>query len=338
MSLRSYGVLKGKAVARRREGASGTPHYQIQMRDSAGVDYRIAVNVKSSVAPSDLLYLLEDDFRHPITQTLEGLGSGWNALASTPGGASLDYIRANLFDPARLRTLPPDAAGPDNDLADVLDDHVTRAIGDVEAEAYAFGQRWGPEATTKDKVFGFLPGDGVHDIHMNQGNDSGHAGDDGVWQDGGLLLHFPSVSRWIAIFLAFQSQSWHTDDTTGHTLPGTPTRPTDPADTGAMRIVAAMANPAGGAPERETALLLNASPAPVDLSGYKLADRMKNTSPVVSDGPLAPGATLEVPIAPPATLGNSGGAITLLDAAGLKVAGVTYTADQARREGWTIVF
>ena len=37
-------------------------------------------------------------------------------------------------------------------------------------------------------------------------------------------------------------------------------------------------------------------------------------------------------------LGNQGGAITLLDGAGLKVSGVSYTTAQARQEGWTIVF
>jgi len=37
-------------------------------------------------------------------------------------------------------------------------------------------------------------------------------------------------------------------------------------------------------------------------------------------------------------LGNQGGAITLIDGAGLKVSGVFYTAAQARQEGWTIVF
>jgi hypothetical protein len=37
-------------------------------------------------------------------------------------------------------------------------------------------------------------------------------------------------------------------------------------------------------------------------------------------------------------LGNDGGAITLLDPAGVKVHGVSYTSDQARREGWTAVF
>jgi hypothetical protein len=47
---------------------------------------------------------------------------------------------------------------------------VERAAADPAARIYAFGQRWGPEASTRDKVFGFLPGNGVHDIHMNQGN------------------------------------------------------------------------------------------------------------------------------------------------------------------------
>jgi uncharacterized protein YukJ len=335
--LKTYGVLKGRAIERRREGGGDTPHYQIHVVDTAGVHYRIAVNVKSNVAPSDLLYLLEDDFRHPITAGVSALGPGWTPLPARAGSVNLDFVRGNLFDPTRMRSLPPDAAGPDNDLADVLDHQVTRAIADASSEIYVFGERWGPEATTKDKVFGFLPGNGVHDVHMNQGNVGRFTGDDGVWQDGGLLLRFPAVSRWVAVFLAFQSQSWHTDDTTGHTIPG-PGRPTDPAgDPSVVRILAAMVNPPGPAPERETVLLLNASPAAVDLTGWRISDRLKRTCPLPA-GKLAAGDVLEVPVTAPATLGNDGGAITLLDAAGLKTAGVTYTAEQAKREGWTIVF
>jgi hypothetical protein len=37
-------------------------------------------------------------------------------------------------------------------------------------------------------------------------------------------------------------------------------------------------------------------------------------------------------------LGNNGGIVTLLDPQGLKVHGVSYTRDQAAREGWTITF
>jgi uncharacterized protein YukJ len=336
MPLNGYGVVRGRPVERSREGDADTPHFQIRVADDAGVEFRIAVNVKSQSAPSDLLYLIDDDFRHPITGALETLGSGWHDLPSQAGGANLDYIRGNLFDPVLMRPLPPDAPGPDNDLADLLDAHVTRAIADPTAELYALGQRFGPEPTTPDKVFGFMPGDGVHDIHMNQGNDPHFAHDDGVWQDGGLLLHFPAAPRWVAIFLAFQSQAWHTDDTTGHAIGGTPTGPT--SEPTAIRILAAMINPTGPAPEHERVVLLNASPTSVDISGWRIADRLKRTCTLPAQTTLAAGALLDAPISEPAQLGNQGGSITLLDAAGLKVDGVSYTAEDANREGWTITF
>jgi uncharacterized protein YukJ len=255
MPLAGYGVLGARAVERRRESSSSTPHYQIRLTDDQGTNYRIAVNVKSQQSPSDLLYLVDDHLQHPVTTALEGLGAGWHPLASGPGGPNLDYVRANLFDPARMQKLPPDAAGPDNDLADLLDHYVQRAIGDPDARVWAFGQRWGPEDAISDKVFAFLPGNGVHDIHMNQGNSGQFTRDDGVWQDGGLLVHFPGESRWVGIFLAFQSQAFHTDDSSGHAIGAPPGPGTEPA---AVQILAAMVNPAGPAPEAETVLLLNA--------------------------------------------------------------------------------
>ncbi|MFJ4188464.1 DUF2278 family protein [Kitasatospora sp. NPDC089509] len=225
MPINNYGVLAASAVDRRREGATGTPHYQIHLRDADGTDYRAAVNVLSQQAPSDLLYLADEDFRHPVTGLLPAAGSGWTALASRPGTAALDFVRGKLFDHTAMRVLPPDLPGPDNDLADLLDHYVQRAIADADAAVYVFGQRFGPEPGVPDKVFGFLPGNGVHDVHMNQGNSGQFRGDDGVYQDGGLLIHLPDENRWTAVFLAFQSQSWHTDDRTGHALPATVPHP-----------------------------------------------------------------------------------------------------------------
>jgi uncharacterized protein YukJ len=335
MPLRSYGVLSGAVVDIRREGSTDTPHYQIHLVDNAGTHYRVAVNVQSQQAPSELLYLVADDFQHPLTAALPAAGTGWTRLPAGPGGANLDYIRANLFDPSAMRLLPPDVTGPDNDLADLLDHYLQRAQGDSQVTAFVFGERWGPEPATTDKVFGFLPGNGVHDVHMNQGNTGRFRSDDGVWQDGGLLLHLAAESRWIAIFLAFQSQAWHTDDTTGHTLDATLPRPqpgTEPA-----RIIAALVNPTGPAPEAETITLINASPTAIDLTGWQIADRAKHTCPVPAQT-LVAGATLVLTPTNGVALGNNGGAITLLDSHGLKVHGVSYTADQARDEGWTVVF
>jgi len=171
MPLPRYGVLVAQAIDRVREGSTATtPHYQVRVREPDGTDHRIAINVLSNKAPSELLYLVNDDFRHPITDTIGPLTPGWHPLESRPGTGSLDFIRGNILDPGAMRTLPHDASGPDNDLADIFDHYVGRAIADPAARLYAFGQRWGPEPSATDQVFGFLPGNGVHDIHMNQGN------------------------------------------------------------------------------------------------------------------------------------------------------------------------
>jgi uncharacterized protein YukJ len=334
MPLRSYGVLAARVVDRRREGTTDTPHYQLHLVDDQGTHYRSAVNVLSQEMPSELLYLADENFAHPLTGRLPAAGSGFTTLPSKPGGAALDFIRGNLFDPAQMRTIPPDLPGEDNDLADKLDHYIQRAINNADAGVYVFGERWGPERSVKDKIFGFLPGNGVHDVHMNQGNSSRFRRDDGVWQDGGLLIHLASEDRWIAIFLAFQSQAWHTDDTTGHAIETAPLRPATGDQP--VRIVAALVNPVGQAPETETVTLLNASPDPVDLTGWRLADQAKH--PMSLTGALAPGAVATVVVRDGVLLSNNGGAITLLDPAGLKVHGVSYTKDQASREGWTITF
>jgi len=332
MPLARYGVLAGRVLDRRSEGGADTPHYQIRMR-GGGDDFRVAVNVLSKEHPSELLYLADEAFRHPVVAELPNLPDGFTLLPSRPGGLALDFIRANLFDPTKLRPVPATAPGPDNDLADKLDHFVARAVADPAARLYALGQRWGPEPTTPDKVFGFSPGNGVHDIHMNQGNSQQFRGDDGVWQDGGLVLHYPTQDQWVAIFLAFQSQAWHTDDQTGHALPS----PEPGAADSAVRIVAALVNPPGPAPEAETVTLLNVSPQDIDLAGWSILDREKRQ--LVLDAAYLPaGDTVQVLVGPPVQLGNRGGLITLLDPDGLKVDGVAYTKSQAAAEGWSIVF
>lgn len=329
MALTHYGVLKGRAIDTRREDGADTPHYQVHMV-AGEAHYRIAVNVLSQEAPSELLFLVEEQFKHPVTTQLVDLPHGFTRLASQPGGAALDFIRGNLFNRQDMRELPPSEPGPDNDLSDRLEYYALRAVREPDAVMYAFGERWGPESSP-DKIFHFSPGNGIHDIHMNQGNVARFASDDGIWQDGALLLYFPSTDQWVAIFLAFQSQSWHTDDVHGHTID-----PIPPALDLKVRIVGALVNPVGPAPEHETVTLLNASPGKIDLAGWQIADRLKHKYPLA--GQLASGATMVIALPPTVQLGNKGGIITLLDNQGLKVDGVSYTQEQASKEGWTIVF
>jgi uncharacterized protein YukJ len=338
MPLSRYGVLKGVVLDRVVE-TTDSPHYQIHLR-AKDTDFRVAVNVRSSQHPHDLLYLADDDFTHPVTSGLVELPEGFTELDSRAGGLALDFIRGNLFDRLGMREAPTTKPGPDNDLGEFLDHHVQRALGNPDVHVYVFGERWGPESTA-DKIFGFRPGNGVHDVHMNQGNSGAFVRDDGVWQDGAVLIHLTDSDRWVGIFLAFQSQAWHTDDVTGHRLPDLPEpgpgpKPGPSEPDHLVRIVAALVNPTGPAPERETVTLVNASPDGIDLDGWVIIDRLENQQPL--RGVIAPGAALMVAVEPPVQLSNKGGIISLLNREGLKVDGVVYTAEQARRQGWTIVF
>jgi len=339
MPLALYGVLKGKAVDAKREDNQSTPHYQVHIVAS-GLHYRIAVNVKSQKSPSELLFLVADNFQHPLVARLSDLAEGFTPLASAPGGQSLDYIRANLFDRLDMRLLPASLPGPDNDLSDRVEHFVKRAMQESSARIYAFGERWGPEPQTRDKIFNFLPGNGIHDIHMNQGNVPPFTDDDGVWQDGGFVFQFPATNQWAAIFLAFQSQAWHTDDKTGHTItepppgPGPEPGPDEPDHT--IRIIGALINPKGGAPEHETVTILNTTPNAIDLTGWQIADKLKKKHGL--SGTISAGATRVISLPPTVQLGNKGGIITLLNKSGLKVDGVSYTQEQADKEGWTVVF
>ena len=347
MPLRKYGILKGKAIEVRL-GSGQSPHYQVHIVDDT-TDYRIAINVQSALSPSELEYLIDDRFTHPITAMLEEIPIGFTNIASKPGTTALDYIRANLFDRTKMRTLPFNVPGVDNDLNEKIDAVMQRAVADEEALVYAFGERWGPEKNKKDKYFGFLPGNGIHDIHMNQSNVGQFVGDDGVWQDGGVMVHFPSQQQWVAIFLKFQSQGWHTDDKTGHKIgapepivtpvipiPTGPTPlPTAEDPQGLVRIVAALVNSVKS-PEVEFVTLLNASPREISLQGWSLLDGQKNKQKLT--GKLNSGEARAVRVEKPVALSNKGGLITILDEAGLKVDGVSYTKAQASNPGWTIVF
>jgi len=341
MSLAEYGVLVARVLEGRSERGADTPHYQIRA-SGGGVDFRVAVNVLSQQAPSELLFVADEALQHPVLQSLSSLSDGFTPVASKPGGVALDYIRGNLFNRQAMHPVPSTAPGPDNDLADKIEHFVSRAAADPDARLYGFGQRWGPEADIPDKVFGFSPGNGVHDIHMNQGNSGRFVEDDGVWQDGGLLLHYPGQNQWVGIFLAFQSQAWHTDDTTGHTDAGVPNpgpapEPAPGEPDHMVRIVGALVNPVGPAPEAETVTLLNASLSDIDLSGWSILDQLKQRM-VLGPQPLAAGETTRIRLQAPVQLGNRGGLISLLDPAGLKVDGVAYTKGQADKEGWTVIF
>jgi len=219
-----YGVLRGRPVAAKagREEV-GSSHFQILVT-VGGEDWRVAVNVRSKHRrevighDSIVLYKMAEPFVHPILDRISAVRPGFTPLEPSPGSGALDFVRGGIVDRTEMRLLPADGPGANDDLNDLLEALVDRTIADPQAELFAFGMAWGPNPKEKDPVFYFRPGRGMHNVHMNQGNPRGfHHRDNGPWRDGGLLCRSAEDS-WSAVFLAFQSQSWATDNATGQPL------------------------------------------------------------------------------------------------------------------------
>ncbi len=208
MSL-NYGLLKGTVSGHLRN--ADDDHYQILVHAGSEV-FRIAVNVKSSAphAPSTVLFESRTSLPATLASQLAAAATGFTKLESKPGGLAIDFVRGGLVDTSAMVPVPPDAPGQNNDLKDRLETAVVKAMNEAGSEVYAFGSKWGPE-DKPDQYFKFVPGQGVHDIHMNQGNSGSYRKDNGVYQDGCLMLHYPDDS-WLAVFIAFQSQTFRTDD------------------------------------------------------------------------------------------------------------------------------
>ena len=206
----NYGVLKGTVAGHLRD--ADDDHYQILVRAGTTV-HRIATNVRSSApkAPSVVLFQTTTTLPADLIAGLRALPAGFKKVPSKPGGLAIDFVRGGLVKTKSMKPLPPDEPGADNDLKDALETAVVKAMDLPGSIVYAFGSKWGPEKDKPDQYFKFVPGNGIHDIHMNQGNSGKYKKDNGVYQDGALFIEYPN-DKWRAFFVAFQSQTFDTDD------------------------------------------------------------------------------------------------------------------------------
>lgn len=212
MAIR-YGILRGKPVKiLHHRPDDPAPHMEVLVETPQG-PWRLAINVRSD-DQTNLLFHIEENFKHAVLDHLPGLPQGLTRPQREDRQLRLDYVRGDFFDTSAMRTANGGSIGDPNALDTLLSDALTRVMNTEGAELFAFGNPWGPEPDKPDKYFDFLPGRGIHDIHMNQGSPAPHDRDDGVWQDGGLILRFPDGNA-TAFFFAFQSQTWKTDDVTG---------------------------------------------------------------------------------------------------------------------------
>lgn len=208
MPVEDYGVLKGKILYGREEREEDSPHYQILVEAEEKSKYRVAINVTSGGSESEILYMADENYTNIETSKLEELPYGFTRINSRNKSLALDYIRGNIIKNKKQMVMTPhDKPGPKNDLNDFISEYIKNSKKE-EDTIYVFGSKFGPEDKT-DWIFGFYPLMGIHNVHMNQGNKGRWKKDNGIWQDGGILIQ--KKNGWIAIFLSFLTQTWDTD-------------------------------------------------------------------------------------------------------------------------------
>jgi uncharacterized protein YukJ len=352
-----YGALRGRVDIFKREDDLSTPHLQIRIIDGQNQTWRIAVNVLSGDQSRVVFHRVDPLQSHPVLAGLAQLGSGFTEITTSNRSAAsaLDYFRAPLFDWPTGVAVPSTGPGASDDLQDMLVTYL-KQLHDQGGEIFAFGAKFpepGEAPNPRPIDNQFKTKQGIHDIHMNQGNPAGaFAGDNGVFQDGGLILKFPN--RHIGLFLRFQTQWLPTDDVTGHRSPNAqpippgggapppggepaPAPPPSPVGDPDVYIERALINPAGDDVGKEAVVLGNVSTGAVDIGGWRIIDKNNNFDTL--QGTLAPGESLRVLLTGSgAQLGNSGGTIALVNRSGTRVHAVSYAKDDIGKQARYIRF
>jgi uncharacterized protein YukJ len=170
-------------------------------------DHKTAINVGTNDADDLLRYRLVFDFQHAVIESLRGAAAGFQDLTDSAALPSLDFLRSDV--------LKGTGAWRDSDVMD----------GSVHPEPVASMLRLlskAQSAAADVYIFGrkYLDGNGIHDVHMNQGSGSDaflnngvddHNDHNAIWQDGAVLVDFgdPEMAGY---FTAFTQQLVPTDD------------------------------------------------------------------------------------------------------------------------------
>ena len=204
----NYYVLKCRPVINRSSPQVQHDHLQVLLEIESGQRYWMTINVRNG-GNDKVLYYLDEDFKHPVTQKIldASLPQGFTKIDSQPGGIALDYVREQLFDFNKMDVLGDGVNDKFDSLEQMLTNQLINALRFDDSRLFVFGSRFddGARFSSYD-----LP-TGIHDIHMNQGSQPPHKGSNGTYQDGGLLIFFPTDNKWSATFLRFQSQATQTD-------------------------------------------------------------------------------------------------------------------------------
>jgi uncharacterized protein YukJ len=171
------------------------PHYHVHVQAGDTV-FDSAINLKS-LTSIQIEYRVRSFFTNAPIANVTALADGMHALGQNPTSGALDYVR----HPGLTGETGWILQNGDN-LIQVFQSQLTNV-----QRLYIFGAE-------------YSTADGVHDVHMNQGDPDGSEFQllDGIWQDGGVVFQYgPPQPRFDVLQIKFETQSLHTDDQ-GHPI------------------------------------------------------------------------------------------------------------------------
>ncbi len=348
----NYQCLRGKVRAYAPAEPPGNPHIWVILH-AGDQQWFATINVRSNKdAPGDpigksyLYYLIDADFSHPIVPSILARPLGLSPVERSYAGGAIDFQRGNLFNPNDMRVLP---------LEGVSDDGLVHRLSGLlelaksqNCDVFFYGNAFPKNNPTQtDAVFGYTPDTpfGLDKVLMAQG-DSREVNiqlhENGIWHDGACFIWDPTSKRMTAIFLAFQSQGWHTNDNgdlifgaTGCEAPACDFS----AGAGTMLPVPkrlAEITSAHRAPDGAASLVVaNMGAAALDLTGWRLLVDTVTSFPLPATI-LAAGQPFSAPL-PAGSLSDAGGLLTLINSAQLRVDGVAYLGGDPAA-GWSTSF
>ncbi len=217
MSQLTYTLLKGTVLDWKLMNAQAAhghplmrPHLHIKLQAGSQA-YDVAVNIASEDQDPSLTlvrYAIKS-IAVPHPDTYAALPDGaYNRDKTDAGG--IDYVYQQLVTEPETQLLDIFDNSPITPENNSIAQAVQTAKNTPATIAYAFGHRYTPDPNQYSPAWPGIPNDGIHNIHLNQGNaPTDHADENGRYEDGALFLYNPTQNQWTSIFVAFQSQSWN---------------------------------------------------------------------------------------------------------------------------------
>ena len=217
MPLKNYHLLKAQVLDYypHKRDHEGNQHTEILLQ-AEGAKFRAALNIYSAVAPNEVLMKIEPSFRADQLRELFELSEGLYNLCDAHSNLALDYISDDLISEDQMIITPVlTPRGVVSQITPLLE----TLKKDQSRFLYCFGEAWGVNFNLRssplregDEYFHFEPEQGIHSLHLNQGESGYFKKDNGRHQDGLVLFENADRSSWTACFFAFQKQSWNNDE------------------------------------------------------------------------------------------------------------------------------